>query len=371
MRKYAKKELFIKLLCKDKYYIGNKKHTIQLYKKYLCLYAKHGKCNATMLFEITTCRNPLFYINRGFTIVEASEIIKKIQSRGINFYDGDDTQIKARVKKREETFLSKTPVELLEINSKKGKGWSVDYIAAKYNICLKDATNIINKRRLQKVHSYKSRLEAIGGYKREWSCRCEEYYKERGIEDYKTILHNKFDTRSISSIMRRLSIDQNAANLVQSDINQKCKNVWDQKTDEERKDITIKRTKHFKKYSKSSHRFFEQLSHNISYKNKLTLLYGELEYFLWDKENSKLYFYDFVIPEIKLIVEYNGVIFHPREHDSWATTVHDSILKDNRKKEIAEKAGFTLIYVWENENLKLAKASICNIINNIYDSQSN
>jgi hypothetical protein len=51
--------------------------------------------------------------------------------------------------------------------------------------------------------------------------------------------------------------------------------------------------------------------------------------------------------------------------------VHDSILKDNRKKEIAEKAGFTLIYVWENENLKLAKANICNIINNIYDSQSN
>ena len=64
----------------------------------------------------------------------------------------------------------------------------------------------------------------------------------------------------------------------------------------------------------------------------------------------KLYFYDFCVVELKIIIEYNGIIFHPREKDSPFYTVRESIKKDNIKKALANSYNYDMIYVWDTEN---------------------
>ena len=73
-------------------------------------------------------------------------------------------------------------------------------------------------------------------------------------------------------------------------------------------------------------------------------------------ENKRPYFYDFVIPELKLCVEYNGVKFHPREGDvEWVglfgETYEYKLNYDKRKIKVIEDCGYNVIVVWEDDNL--------------------
>ena len=90
----------------------------------------------------------------------------------------------------------------------------------------------------------------------------------------------------------------------------------------------------------------------------------------WKHSNARL-IYDLTIPEINLIVEYNGVIFHPRETDTWATTVAESIKKDNQKLNVAKNLGFELFYIWEKRDMDIDLSNIVNIIRQRYDNKSN
>lgn len=89
---------------------------------------------------------------------------------------------------------------------------------------------------------------------------------------------------------------------------------------------------------------------------------GNNEYFL--RDGNSILFYDFTIPEIKLMVEYNGSKFHPNidmltESDirSWkslfsgedASTI---IAKDIVKKKIAEHHGYKLITIWDTDDVE-------------------
>ena len=372
MKKYTNKEKFLSIIKKDKHYKGNSKFTIALYKKYLHHLKNSGKCNASILFVYTSCRSKQFYINRGYTDNEAHIIIKKIQSRGLEFYNGDNTQIINRSIKRSNTFNQKSLDEIAKINIKKGKGWDATHIALKYNISIEEAQIRINNKRSKKVSSYLKHLDNIGGYKREWSCRCEEYYIKKNIraEDIKLIKQYRFDTRSITALCHKYNITQEAAKLMQQKVSKKCLDTFNQKTDIEKKDILIKRTKHFKRYSQSSKIFFDKIFFQLK-DLPLTFLYADYERFLWDQENKQIFFYDLTIPEINLIVEYNGLIFHPRETDTWATTVAESIKKDNQKLNVAKNLGFELFYIWEKRDMDIDLSNIVNIIRQRYDNKSN
>lgn len=91
---------------------------------------------------------------------------------------------------------------------------------------------------------------------------------------------------------------------------------------------------------------------------------GKYEFSLYCKLNKKLYFYDFHIPSLNIIIEYHGEKFHPNpnklneyEWKKWFTqTKLDKIdadtayRKDLYKKHLAEKNGFEYITVWSSEN---------------------
>lgn len=98
------------------------------------------------------------------------------------------------------------------------------------------------------------------------------------------------------------------------------------------------------------------------------------EYWLRTQENQ-YYFYDFVIPEIKLIVEYNGTGWHYRDDETWERY---AILKDKKdqvkerdldKVLLAETQGYNIIVVWSDEDMETRhKEIMCAIKERIDES---
>lgn len=84
---------------------------------------------------------------------------------------------------------------------------------------------------------------------------------------------------------------------------------------------------------------------------------GSREYKIINEDHTSVYSYDFTILPLKIIIEYNNVMFHPRQETcNWShpydiqLTREEAILKDNVKKETAIKNGFTVLEIWNDEN---------------------
>jgi len=90
------------------------------------------------------------------------------------------------------------------------------------------------------------------------------------------------------------------------------------------------------------------------------------EYFI--PYNKKIFFYDFTIKSKKIIIEFNGVLFHAKdEFSNWNNpftneSAFDNIKRNELKKNIAINNGFKLIEIWSDEdpiiNLELCKKFI-------------
>lgn len=114
-------------------------------------------------------------------------------------------------------------------------------------------------------------------------------------------------------------------------------------------------------FSKVSIEFFE----TIIALNELTqyeMYYADNEYGIMytdDLGNHSYYRYDFTIPSLKLIIEFNGDNWHanPKIYENDATpnpfnlnlTASDIWEHDKKKRLAAESRGFTMFYVWESE----------------------
>lgn len=94
------------------------------------------------------------------------------------------------------------------------------------------------------------------------------------------------------------------------------------------------------------------------------------EYFLLHEKNYP-YFYDFVIKSKKILIEYNGNAFHPKNLKDENYRAHlfkkgkthlEMIEKDNKKIALAEKHGFNVLVIWDTDsfdkNIELMKEFI-------------
>jgi hypothetical protein len=95
---------------------------------------------------------------------------------------------------------------------------------------------------------------------------------------------------------------------------------------------------------------------------------GNKEYSIYDKETKRLYFYDFTVPSLKLIIEFNGYKFHPNpnkltkeEWDNWRVMTkrgQEIITADQAheafqiKKKVARDAGFNIVEIWSNDTIE-------------------
>ncbi len=124
----------------------------------------------------------------------------------------------------------------------------------------------------------------------------------------------------------------------------------------------------WKWYSKESLKIFLNLKdwlieNDIS--TKKDIYFGKNEYFLSVK-NESIYFYDFTVKNINLIIEYNGIHVHPVDENNlkWRhayTNENASLVKkkDNHKINIAKNKGFNIIEIWSDhafeENIEMCK----------------
>lgn len=87
------------------------------------------------------------------------------------------------------------------------------------------------------------------------------------------------------------------------------------------------------------------------------------EYYINIKENKCICFYDFTIPKLKIIIEYNGIAFHPNHNwnvnlwNNWKSAYYKESADikykfDLNKKQIALNKGFDYIEIYSDENLK-------------------
>lgn len=105
-------------------------------------------------------------------------------------------------------------------------------------------------------------------------------------------------------------------------------------------------------------------------------LYGEHEFFLYDKENKRHVFYDFTNKKKKLIFEFHGETFHPNinvlsenELENWMNPFTKQNWKyhyenDRYKQKLAINNGFYFFEIYSNDPKEL-KLSIINQINEI------
>lgn len=75
------------------------------------------------------------------------------------------------------------------------------------------------------------------------------------------------------------------------------------------------------------------------------------------KNDKSIFFYDFFIKPLNIIIEYHGVAFHPKRGDeNWISphgVKYDFKIKiDDIKRELAVNSGFDYLYVYSDDNLK-------------------
>lgn len=82
---------------------------------------------------------------------------------------------------------------------------------------------------------------------------------------------------------------------------------------------------------------------------------GSKEFFIRHKGvENKGRFFDFTIPSISVIIEYNGVFWHPRRECDWNNpwiTYDDAMLVETEKKNLCLTRNYDLFIVWSDDDL--------------------
>lgn len=106
-------------------------------------------------------------------------------------------------------------------------------------------------------------------------------------------------------------------------------------------------------YSAESLKYFDKL---IEWANNegLPCLYGDEEFSLYSSETKSIKHYDLTFPSLKLIIDYHGYAFHPRDGDinfmsPYGTTYHEQYAQDIDQRKTAEQEGFEYVVVWSDD----------------------
>lgn len=153
--------------------------------------------------------------------------------------------------------------------------------------------------------------------------------------------------------------------------------VWNNKTEEEKKQWLEKsiqsdaaKAKSIKGYreSKGEMVISEALAAmQIMHTRQFIIKYAE-------EGKNRRYFYDLFIPELNLLIEFNGDYWHANpdmykpedvlNYPSGTTTAADRWKKDEHKKAVAENRKYDIIVIWESELKKLTNDQLIQLLKN-------
>jgi hypothetical protein len=179
-----------------------------------------------------------------------------------------------------------------------------------------------------------------------------EYYLAKGLslEDAQSALFERQIKNGLDYYINKYGIEQGTVKYN----NRIAK--YSKKIKDARSSFPEKWKTSSKRYSNSSKRFFDNLINDIDYLKNLTIFYANNEHFIYDKINKKIYFYDFYIEELNIIIEYHGIVWHPKHRDQpgWIhpytkETSEKYYDLDIHKKILANSFGIDVIAIFEDE----------------------
>ena len=226
----------------------------------------------------------------------------------------------------------------------------------------------ITKKRVYKtsLKGYKERYgEELGKLKYEELCKrkdnsslnhfIEKYGEEEGKIKYKKKCHNISFYNSLEGYKERYG--EELGKLKYEEVLNKQINGFGKASKESLRNIFIKLYRILRKEFK-----FE----------KSDILFGmgkSKELFIYDRENKKISMYDFTIKPLKIIVEYNGSMFHNNPKFDYRkinlpfnNKAIEYKKKDKYKKKLAEKNGFTVIEVYDTDDFNKKIEEILNLV---------
>ena len=326
--------------------------------------------------------NVNYYLTRGWSQEESIKILKDWQNQ---------TSLDKFVVKYGEI---EGPRRFTEYKIKRGTSFKNGYYEGKHKVFLRPSQlGYWTNQGLDESDARKSMIEYYSKIGKDYFKKRKEDGKEfltvrqlkfwinRGLskEDAREQLRKIQNTRSLDHYVELYGKEIGALKFKET--NDRWLKTLNSKTDEEKLDILIRKTKRSKRYSKKSIDLFESVfkalkkDHGISF-DKIYL--AENEYYVYDQEKKKINFYDLCIKEISLIVEYNGNMFHPNksllsenEWKAWInpiskTTADEQNSIDEYKRRLAESRGFNYLIIWENETFEYSKNIMINKMLELY-----
>jgi hypothetical protein len=197
------------------------------------------------------------------------------------------------------------------------------------------------------------------------SCRSIDYWLGTGIseEEAKEKVRMVQDTNSLARYVRKYGELDGFVKWTERQVS--WQKTMTSKSDDEQADINLRKMVKLCRASNESMKvFLPVMGRCAEIDLKFYIGYGDnQEYFMWS-DRGRIFFYDLVIPELKLVFEYNGISWHPSpklsklEWHGWRNPISGVDAEtqaeiDRTKEQLAGSKGFTVHTIWGDD----AKAS--------------
>lgn len=327
---------------------------IDYWKKRKCLdivaekYAKEAFFNFNIVkLNFTSHWSLDFWLSRGYNEISAKEKISELQKNNSNKWA-------IKLKNNLEDYVSKFSTR---IEFWLDKGFSEE--EAKIKLSERQSTFSLDKC-ISKLGESEGRIR--------WQERQELWQKTLQSNPNINEINKRKDSSSIEWALKKCDGDIESAKALKNERDKlhdsssmewalkKCDGDVNEAT-KLRNDRVLGRNK--KSYSKESILFFLPL-YNFCLDLGIPedqIYWKETEYVI--NEQSKIYFYDFTLRDLCIIIEYHGVAFHPKHpNQDWKSiftnhTAREKYEYDQLKNNVAKSKGFNLIEVWSDEDLIL------------------
>ena len=311
--------------------------------------------------------NKCYYTNRCYKEEYINDLIKERQNlcskHSFEQRYGKDWKLyyDEYINKRQTSLNNNPNIELINYN--KGKLLRYEYYLDKINeetgllYTEEEAKEIVRKRQQRGGKVISERRKGKKGV----TCRSVEYWINKGLseEEAKEKVRKIHSTNNVQTYIKKYGEQEGIQKWIER--NKK----WGEQM--QRKKMEIGHVGSAQ--SKSANKLFDKVIEKLKDENIIfeKIYYGEKEFCKWDNVNKRVYFYDFVIPEINLCVEYNGVHFHPKEGDvNWVGLFsgigyEEKLQYDKEKLRTIEDCGFKTLVIWEDDDENMCINKVVNM----------
>jgi very-short-patch-repair endonuclease len=204
-------------------------------------------------------------------------------------------------------------------------------------------------------------------FKQEDLWTCIEYYIKRGysVEEGLALKNKKLkeNGETISKVMQSKSIEERRENVI-THISFYTKRGYSIEEGIVKLKETFEKLRSSLYVSKISIEFCQKLD-KFYVGDKIYHDSINSEFFIFSKENKKMYRYDFTNTTKKFIVEFNGNYWHSELNNYWSQELDDAKIK------AAENSGFKVFTIWEKTYKENKDECVLNLVNEIKEWYEN